>query len=104
MPTIVEGRSAPFQRTLKNNGATFDATGFSAAIDMEDKDGNAVTPDVSWGLATASLIQIDDPSSLTEAASPYSYRWKVTDGSGDIQYYPGGQWEPSQLVVVPVRP
>jgi len=94
-----EGWTSPISYTLYHVNpvtgvaSTFDASGMTPAIVITDSDGNPVdtTGDVSWDDATVSKIKYTpDAADFDSDKSPYHVKWKVTDLSSAIAFYPQG--------------
>jgi len=98
--SVVAGWTAllgPF--TLRADGVPLDLSGFIVELVLKDSFGNLV---VHGGTVTV-LNQITNPGQVTyepvsadfvfspygnTGRQPYTIRWKVTDGAGDIIYFP----------------
>lgn len=102
--SYVEGRTIPIDRTLKKGprGATaaFNATGMALALALWDSRGNevAVVGAVTWADAAVSLARFaPNAADLVFSTGKLYARWKVTDLSGKVAYFPGGkepeEWE-----------
>lgn len=91
---VVEGWTGALEFILKADGAAVDLTGItSVTVEAKKLDGSAVTlagttavTDAANGKVTFSPAAAD----LKEADSPYLVRFKVTDGSSKITYFPSG--------------
>lgn len=88
-----EGWTAPIEYWLQHDGVSFNATGMTPSIVLKDRDGNAVVVSgtVEWADALTSKIRFNPANTdFIASKSPYKLRWKVTDGSGKVAYYPQG--------------
>jgi hypothetical protein len=89
-----EGHTAPIEYDLRHDNASYDATGMTPSLVLKDKDGAeiTITGTVEWATAATSRIRFNPAATdLVASKSPYTLRWKVTDLSGKIAYYPQGQ-------------
>ena len=71
-------------------------TGMTLALDVFDAKGNSVTVSGTVSIVTPSsgTVRFEPASAdLLNAKSPYEIRWKVTDGSGKIAFFPRAQAE-----------
>jgi len=98
--SVVEGWTGllgPF--TLRADGNPIDLSGFTVAMILKDSFGNVV----AHGGTVTVLNQITNPGQVTyepvstdfifspsgnTGRQPYTIRWKVTDGTGDVIYFP----------------
>lgn len=74
-----------------NDGTVLDMTGFTVALVGVDRALTALVFSGSVGIETAALgVVYFDPAvtDLSASNSPYRLRWKVTDTSGKIAYFP----------------
>ena len=86
---VVEGWTEPLISQLLINDAAFNATGMTLVVTLKDKDGNAVSVTHGWLDASTSQAQIEPATSTFDFPNgPYWIRYKVTDGGGDIIYFP----------------
>lgn len=92
---IVEGWTGelgPF--TLKADGVAVDLTGMTVALVLKDKDGAAVdtTGDtrVSGTPTSGKVYYAPGAADMTNAASPYTVHWSVTDAFGKVVFFPNG--------------
>jgi hypothetical protein len=94
MIEVVEGQTARVLLNLLEDGAAFDATGFTVSdVLLTTADGRHVDTAGKFGWSTqASAIAYYDPATGDFASQhgPYRLRVKVTDGSSKIRFYPGG--------------
>lgn len=97
---LVEGWTERIREVLKDNGIAIDlTTAQSVELLLYDKDGELVDFDGTSGIDTALTgIVYFDPADgdLLAAKSPYSVRWKVTDGPGKVFMVPqevADQWD-----------
>lgn len=103
--TYIEGQTVPIQRTLKKGprgaAAAFNASGMAIALELWDRSNNevVVVGTVDWADPLVSLAQFDPAvDDLLFSRGKLYARWKVTDQSGDIAYFPGGA-EPEEWVI-----
>lgn len=91
--TLVEGWTERIQYRLTNDGTAVNITGATVQIVAFTKDSVEVKFQGTAGIVTAaSGIVYFDPASndLQSEQSPYSIRWKVTDVTGKVSFFPGG--------------
>ena len=89
--TIVEGTTANMDFTLTADGAAVNLTGATVVLVLSDKDGTAVTTTGDVTVVTAADGKVryqPDAADLDASLSPYRARFKVTDSSSQIAYYP----------------
>jgi len=95
---ITEGWTEPLVAQLLIADAVFDATGMTAASVITDRNGLPVTVPTSWDVAASSQIKLSPVGTeLLARNSPYNVHFKVTDGSGQVTYFPPGT--PSTIAV-----
>ena len=95
--TIVEGTTANLDFVLTADGAAVNLTGSTVTLVLSDKDGTAIptTGDVSVVTAAEGKVRYaPDAADLASSTSPYRARFKVTDASSQIAYYPSGRADP----------
>jgi hypothetical protein len=92
---IVEGWTdeiGPF--TLKADDVAVDLTGLTVELIIRSKNGALVetTSDarVDDDPTTGQVYWTPDAADLSYADSPYAIRWKVTDGDGNVVFFPSG--------------
>lgn len=92
---IVEGWTGelgPF--TLKADGVAVDLTGMTVALILKDRSGAQVitTGDtrVDGTPSTGQVYYRPDADDMSNALSPYTVHWQVTDGSGYVVFFPNG--------------
>lgn len=95
MPTtdIVEGWTGDLDFQLKADGVIVNLTGLTVELVLTDRDGVAVTTTGNitvFDAANGKVRYIPDAADLDDAKSPYRARWKVTDGTGKIVFFPNG--------------
>jgi hypothetical protein len=97
---IVEGETQPILATLYDGSGSsrtaIDGTGLTLGLVVRDRTGAPVsmTGKVSWDTEASGIAQFDPAASDLKAAnSPYAARWSVTDGTGDVAYYPNAEAE-----------
>jgi hypothetical protein len=96
---LVEGWTGSIDYQLKNDGAPFNATGMTVALELRDRNGTVVseTGTTDWLDATQSTVRYTpNAADLTNARSPMKARWKVT-ASGQSVWYPRS--EPEQWII-----
>lgn len=111
LTTIVEGWTGRLTFTLMSRvpgvseASTFVGTGFTLSdLIITGKDGTEVdtTSDFGWVSAAAGTAYYDpDAADFVASKSPYAVRFKVTDGSGKVVYFPSA--DADQLLVKPLR-
>lgn len=90
---IVEGWTGNLDFQLKSDGAVVNLTGMTVELILTDKDGAAITTAGNitvFDAANGKVRYIPDAADLDDAKSPYTARWKVTDGAGKIVFFPNG--------------
>ncbi len=88
---LTEGWTAQLLVQLLLNSATFDATGMLVEAVLRDRHGNRVTVPCIWQTEATSLVAIDPvAATFTEAKSPYTIRFKVTDVASEVAFFPPG--------------
>lgn len=91
---LVEGWTSPINQQLLSDGLPFDLTGMTVVFQLFDLYGGVVGFSGSYSVTNASLGKVQfQPAAgdLVATQSPYQVRWKVTDGSGKISYFPRQQ-------------
>lgn len=97
---VTEGWTEPIIHTLLNDGAAVLIQGLTIALIMYGSDHAALS-------TSGKVTNLDDgtapnkgkvkfspgSSDLVEAKSPYTVKWKVTDGAGKDAFWPNGAWE-----------
>lgn len=97
---IAEGWSAPLDFKLYNDGAAQNLTSTTVTGQAFNrlKQPVVLTSDVSILSATEGTVRLTpDTGDFIESGSPYELRFKVTDGTGAIAFFPSD--EPVLLVV-----
>jgi hypothetical protein len=91
---IVEGWTEALDWQLLADDAAVNLSGVTAvALIVHDKDAALVTLAGTASVLQASTGKVRYPpvaADFTAARAPYSVRWKVTDASGKIAYFPNG--------------
>jgi hypothetical protein len=92
--TIPLGTSEPQDFALKDDGASFDASGYTLALEIARKIAGgteAVTspPTVAWLNQTGSTVRVSGVERLTLGS--YFVRFKLTDGGGKVGFVPNGE-------------
>ncbi len=88
---ITEGWTSPLDTQLQLDGAAFDASGMSVASEIHGRDGVAVVVTTTWQIQATSVARLAlTAGQLTVSKTPYTVKFKVTDGSGKIAYFPSG--------------
>lgn len=96
---LVPGWTEPLDFTLLEDDIAADLTGQTVVIDVIDKNGTAVAPLGATTVPdpTAGHVRYSPTGTeFTVAGQPYGVRWKVTDGSGKVAFFPNGkrdQWK-----------
>jgi len=88
-----EGRTKAIDTQILGNGAPFDASGMTLAIELRDRNGALITPtgSVSWLDATQSKVRfVPGATDLTVARSPIGVYFKITAGA-DNDWAPTGE-------------
>lgn len=88
---LVEGWTDPITQQLLNDGAAVNITGCTVALLLYDRSGVAISLGGSTSVVTATTGTVKfspGASDLKAARSPIKARWKVTDGTGKISYFP----------------
>lgn len=91
---LVEGWTGPLEFQLLADGTAQDLTGMTVELILKDSEGTAITTtgDITvTGAATGEVTYAPDSADLAAAASPLASRFKVTDGSGKVVYFPSGE-------------
>lgn len=102
--SYVAGQTVPIDRTLKKGprGAAvpFNASTMLIALVLWDRAGDevTVTGTVEWADETVSLARFTpEADDLVFSRGKLFARWKVTDTSGEVAFFPGGkeaeEWE-----------
>lgn len=91
---LVEGWTHAEPLRLLDDGTPVSLTGKQVAIEVHDNDdaavsGVTVTADGDQ-VANPGLVWLTPSASLTNAGSPYTVHFPVTDGAGKIVKYPQG--------------
>lgn len=98
---LVQGWTDPIDYQLKKVASdgtitVLNMTGMTLALDVFDGKGNSVTVSGTVSIVTPSTGTVRfAPASadLLNTKSPYEIRWKVTDGSGKVAYFPRSEAE-----------
>lgn len=96
MTEIVQGWTEPITAQLLADGEPVDLTGCTVVFVLYDKAGVAVSLSGTASIVTAASGDVKfSPAvgDLLAASTPHKARWKVTDGSGKISYFPNGEAE-----------
>ena len=92
---LIEGQTAPIKTRLLANGEGLDITGLADPEIVACRlDGTTITlaGTITVVEAGTGKIQFDpNAADLLEVNSPMKVRYKVTDGAGDIAYFPGNE-------------
>ena len=92
--TITEGTTANLDFVLTADGTAVNLTGATVTLVLSDKDGTAISTlgDVSVVTAAEGKVRFaPDAADLSASVSPLRARFKVTDASSQIAYYPSGR-------------
>lgn len=95
---LVEGWTERILYALGADGATQDLTGMTAELELYTRSGAPITlggtSGVLGGSETQGKVYFDPGANdLVNANSPYSVRWKVTDGAGKVAFFPNAAAE-----------
>ena len=102
---LVEGWTGPIDDVLKSNGTPLDLTGLTVQLLLQKASGVAVdtTGDVVIVTPSAGVVRYTpDPTDLLAAETPHTVRWKVTDLTGAVTYFPNAAGE--VWTVQPISP
>jgi hypothetical protein len=92
--SVVAGNTDRIKLPLLENGAAFDATGFTVTeILIRGNDGTVVdtSGDIGWDDQDASVAYYDpDADDFDAGNAPYSVRITLTDGASKTRSYPRG--------------
>lgn len=91
---LVEGWTERIVETLTTDGAAQNLSGVTVTLMLYDNTDTQIAYGGTAGIDTAADGKVYfDPAAgdLLASKSPYSVRWKVTDGSGKVAYWPAGQ-------------
>ena len=92
--TITAGTTASLDFRLTADGSAVNLTGATVTLVLKDKSGTAVTTtgNVTVISATGGTVRFaPDAADLVATVSPHRARFKVTDSSSKIAYYPSGK-------------
>ena len=92
--TIVEGTTANLDFKLTADGADVNLTGATVTLVLKNKSGTAITTtgDVSVVTPAEGKVRFaPDAADLSADDSPLRARFKVTDASSQVAYYPSGK-------------
>ena len=91
---VIEGWTGPLEFILLADGSAVDLTGITSAVtEAKRLNGTAITLTGTTAVSDAANGKVKfSPAAadLKEADSPASVRFKVTDGSSKITYFPSG--------------
>jgi hypothetical protein len=92
----VEGWTSPITRTLKKDGAAFNATGLNAPalvmVDIETGERLDTVGDMSWDDATVSKAKFSpDPGDIRPGK--FRITMELTESDGTKAYFPNGDAE-----------
>lgn len=90
---LVEGWTGVLDFILKADGVAVDLTGMTVELLLYKADGTQVdtTSDLTVTDAAAGTVRYSpDGADLLASETPHRSRFKVTDGSGKIVYFPNG--------------
>ena len=88
------GELGPF--TLKVDGVPIDLNGIDVALQLRPQARPGLFVDAEGDvrvdlLASGQVYYKPDAADLRAADSPYTIRWKLTDGADDVIYVPSGE-------------
>lgn len=94
--SLIEGWTEPIDYTLDVDGTVQPLSGMTVALEAVDSKKQSVS--LSGGVsiidATNGVVRFSPASEdIKVSNSPMLIRWKVTDASGDIAYFPNDAWE-----------
>lgn len=111
LTTVVEGWTGRLTFTLMSqapdatSATAFVGTGFTlSGLFITGRDGTEVdtSGDFGWLVAASGTVYYDpDAADFVASKSPYTVRYKVTDGVGKAVYFPSANAD--EIVVKPVR-
>jgi hypothetical protein len=90
---LVEGWTGPLDFTLKADNVPVDLTGMTVELILSGRDSVAIntTGDVTVPTPAVGLVRYSpDAADITVAKSPLNAHWKVTDGGGNVVFFPNG--------------
>lgn len=88
---LVEGWTERITYQLTADGATQVLSGMTVALDIFDRRNVQVAVTGASGIVDAATGKVyfdPNPADLVSSKSPYYVRWKVTDGSGKVAFFP----------------
>jgi hypothetical protein len=88
---LVEGWTDPINQQLLNDGAAVNITGCTIALLLYDKAGVLITLTGTTSIVDAATGKVrfsPGSSDLTVARSPIKARWRVTDSSSKVSFFP----------------
>jgi hypothetical protein len=101
LTSVVQGETTRLTFTLYADGVAFNGTGCTLSdliIIGSDDQTLDTSGDFGWVSAAAGTVYYDpDATDLLARQSPYRVRFKVTDGSGKVKYFPSAK--PDELIV-----
>ena len=93
--SVVEGWTGALEFILKADDVAVDLTGItSVVVEAKKLDGSTITLTGTTAVSDAAngKVQFSPAAAdLKEVNSPYLVRFKVTDGSSKITYFPSGE-------------
>jgi hypothetical protein len=90
---LTEGWTGPIDVQLKADGSAVVLTGCTVALILKANDDSVVdtTDDVTLYTALSGIVRyVPDAADLVAAKGPYRARWKVTDQTSRITFFPNG--------------
>lgn len=93
---LTEGWTGPIDEQLLRDGSPYDITTMTVALILKTKSGALVsttsTAEVTIFDSTAGIVRyLPTTADLKASLSPYSAKWKVTDSTGRIVFFPSGR-------------
>jgi hypothetical protein len=91
---LVGGWTGYIDEQLLADGVAVDLTGCTVALLLRKKDGSTLTLQGLTSVTNAAQGRVrfaPHADDLDATESPYVCRWKVTDGTGKVVYFPGGR-------------
>jgi hypothetical protein len=89
----VEGWTVPLDFQLKDDNVAVNLTGMTVALVLQDNNGVVITPAGTTSIfdAVTGKVRFSPAAAdLVASKSPYTARWKVTDGAGKVAFFPSG--------------
>ena len=94
--TVVEGHTGVIDELLKTNGVVVDLTGMGVELILQTANGTLVETSTNVIVPTPTEGRVrytPDPTDLLARDTPHVARWKVTDGTGAVVFFPSDAGE-----------